>query len=83
VNSNRSVLDKNILDLNAVVFCGCTSIRFFVAFCVVTVVRKFDLRLVMNQTPKIWRLVERRSCSDRDKFFDRIYLFFPDRYYEC
>jgi len=33
-------------------------------FCAVKAVHKFDSRLVINETPNTWRLVERRSCSD-------------------
>jgi hypothetical protein len=43
----------------------CVRDRFFsVVFRVVRDVQKFDVRLVINETPNKRRPVERRSCSD-------------------
>jgi hypothetical protein len=57
---------------NAVVYCACDIIQLFSAvFCMIRAVYKFYFRLVIDKK-------ETTSCCDGD-FFDRIYMFFPDR----
>jgi hypothetical protein len=38
---------------------------------------KFDFKLVLIETHKNWRPVDKWSCSDRTYVFDRLYMFHP------
>jgi hypothetical protein len=43
----------------------------------VRAVHKFGFRLVINEKLNKWRPVA-RSCSDKDSFFDSMYVFPPE-----
>jgi hypothetical protein len=64
---------KNTLDRSAVVFCLCEIIRmFYLVFCVVWAVHRFDFRLLINGS-------KTTLCSDRNLFFDRVDMFYFSR----
>jgi hypothetical protein len=62
---------KNTLYWSAVVLCACelTKLLPVVFFCVVRALHKFDLRLIMKETPTKWRPVERWPCINTDTCF--------------
>jgi hypothetical protein len=78
VTSNRSIPFKNTSGRSAVVTCACEITKLFaVAFCVVTVLLKFDFKLVIDGRPNKWRSAEGRSCSDENScFWHELYVFY-------
>jgi len=57
-----------MLKCSPIFTCDITQV-FPVVVCVVRAVHKFELRLVVNQTPDKWQPMERMPCSDRDLCF--------------
>jgi hypothetical protein len=56
---------------------------FFVLFCVVGAVYKFDFRLVMNETPNNGDQWKERHAVIENFVFDRISVCIPDRRRVC
>ena len=57
--------------------CECEVTQFYVVFCVVRTVHKFDFRLVTNETTDKWRQCKGHAVI-KTRVFGRIYMFSSD-----
>jgi hypothetical protein len=83
VTINLSIAVTNTVGRSAVVFCACKIIHLFsVVFFVSRAFHKFDIRLFIKETPYKWRPMGKSHAVIGTPVFDRISIFFPDRFRE-